>query len=109
MAPHDPRLDEAVRRLVEALRPTRIVLFGSRARGDAHEDSDYDLAVILESDRPWYERETAAYKALRGLGLPIEVTALTPTELSKERGFPGAFGDDLERDGRVLYDAEERR
>ncbi|MGA8381558.1 MAG: nucleotidyltransferase domain-containing protein [Stellaceae bacterium] len=25
----------------------RIVLFGSRARGDAHEDSDYDIAVFL--------------------------------------------------------------
>jgi len=25
----------------------RVVLFGSRARGDAHEDSDYDIAVFL--------------------------------------------------------------
>jgi predicted nucleotidyltransferase len=25
----------------------RVVLFGSRARGDAHEDSDYDVAVFL--------------------------------------------------------------
>ena len=26
----------------------RIVLFGSRARGDARRDSDYDVAVFLE-------------------------------------------------------------
>lgn len=26
----------------------RIVLFGSRARGDAHPDSDYDVAVFLK-------------------------------------------------------------
>jgi predicted nucleotidyltransferase len=26
----------------------RVVLFGSRARGDAHEDSDYDVAVFLK-------------------------------------------------------------
>lgn len=25
----------------------RVVLFGSRARGDAHDDSDYDIAVFL--------------------------------------------------------------
>jgi predicted nucleotidyltransferase len=32
----------------------RVVLFGSRARGDAHEDSDYDVAVFLRdlADRP---------------------------------------------------------
>jgi uncharacterized protein len=28
-------------------RAERVVLFGSRARGDAHEDSDYDVAVFL--------------------------------------------------------------
>src|ERR1700693_2134625 len=27
----------------------RVVLFGSRARGDAHEDSDYDVAVSLRN------------------------------------------------------------
>ena len=27
----------------------RVVLFGSRARGDAHADSDYDVAVFLKS------------------------------------------------------------
>ena len=34
----------------------RAVLFGSRARGDAREDSDYDVAVFLRNfTRPWPE------------------------------------------------------
>jgi predicted nucleotidyltransferase len=39
----------------------RIVLFGSRARGDAHQDSDYDIAVFLRdlTDR-WREARRLA-------------------------------------------------
>ena len=39
----------------------RVVLFGSRARGDAHQDSDYDVAVFLRdlTDR-WREIDRLA-------------------------------------------------
>jgi predicted nucleotidyltransferase len=33
-------------------RVERVVLFGSRARGDAREDSDYDVAVFLRDYAP---------------------------------------------------------
>ena len=43
----DPILAEMVRRLTDAFAPERIYLFGSRARGDAGADSDYDLMVVV--------------------------------------------------------------
>ena len=36
-----------VQRIAEQYRPERIILFGSHARGDAREDSDVDLLVLL--------------------------------------------------------------
>jgi uncharacterized protein len=48
----DPKeLDRVVRRLAEAFEPVAIYLFGSRARGDADEGSDYDLMLVLTDAR----------------------------------------------------------
>ena len=60
--PPSPAADPVLKRFRAALdtlygdRIERVVLFGSRARGDAREDSDYDVAVFLKSlaDR-WQE------------------------------------------------------
>jgi predicted nucleotidyltransferase len=59
----DPVL-RRVRAALDALyadRIERVVLFGSRARGDANEDSDYDVAVFLRdlTDR-WGELDRIA-------------------------------------------------
>jgi hypothetical protein len=38
--------------VVDYFRPQRVILFGSRARGDATRDSDIDLLVIVDDDTP---------------------------------------------------------
>lgn len=45
-------LERAIARVVQTMRPEAIYLFGSRARGDADADSDYDLLVIVPDDAP---------------------------------------------------------
>lgn len=65
--PTSPANDPILRRFRVALdgvygdRIERVVLFGSRARGDAHTDSDYDVAVFLRglADR-WQEVDRIA-------------------------------------------------
>jgi Nucleotidyltransferase domain len=49
-------LAEVVRRIVSVGDPFRIVLFGSRAKGETRPDSDLDLLIIEESDLPRYKR-----------------------------------------------------
>jgi len=58
MISNDPILQRLRGALTELYgeRIERVVLYGSRARGDAKEDSDYDIAVFLKDlDDPWRE------------------------------------------------------
>ncbi|MDP2787542.1 MAG: nucleotidyltransferase domain-containing protein, partial [Pseudomonadota bacterium] len=63
-------LADIVKRIVEVAKPDKLMLFGSRARGDAREDSDVDLLVIKPSDQARHLRALPLYRALRGLGVP---------------------------------------
>src|SRR2546422_6574109 len=65
----DLALAEIVRRLVAAFQPERIYLFGSKARGEAGPDSDYDLLVFVPDDgSPERRRSRLGYHAPRGTG-----------------------------------------
>jgi hypothetical protein len=69
----DPRLEEAVGRLVDALHPRAIILFGSRARGTYRSQSDYDLLVISNELRDYDE----VYRPVAGRGLHCDVVPCT--------------------------------
>lgn len=99
----DPVLDEIVRRIVAVADPDKVILFGSRARGDAREDSDYDVLVVGPSTEGYYRRTGALYLALCGLGISKDVVWLTPEEAEKCRAWPGHFTGDALREGRVLH------
>ncbi len=48
----DPVLRRIVEIIVKEIDPDKIILFGSRARGDHNEGSDYDILVLKEGVRP---------------------------------------------------------
>lgn len=97
-------LQEMVRRLVEAIDPDRIILFGSRARGDARPDSDVDLLVIKDSSEPPHKRSISAYRALSGLSTPTDVIWRTAEEVEEWAGVRNYVTTRAMREGRVLYE-----
>jgi predicted nucleotidyltransferase len=44
------KLDKMVKKIVQAYKPEKIILFGSYAYGDPNRDSDLDLLIIKETD-----------------------------------------------------------
>jgi uncharacterized protein len=93
-----------VRRIVETAQPERIILFGSRARGDARPDSDFDVLVIKESTEPGYRRDAPLYLGLAGLNAPVDVLVYTPEEVTDWSAVPQAFITTALREGKVVYE-----
>lgn len=99
-------LDEMVRRIVERFRPQRIILFGSRARGDATTDSDYDLLIIAPSSQERWRRAVPVYDALMGLRVGKDIVWWTEDEIEKWRTVRNHFISSAMREGVVLYEAD---
>jgi HEPN domain-containing protein/predicted nucleotidyltransferase len=110
-ATEEAAVAEAVRRLVDALHPERIYLFGSRTRGEAHADSDYDFMVVLpdETKAARLDLEQTAYAALRGLNISNDVLVRTRASFEWELPVVASLAATIEREGRLLYGSAPKR
>jgi predicted nucleotidyltransferase len=100
----DTSLKEMVHRILATGNPQKIILFGSRARGDARPDSDYDLLLIEPSDLPRYRRAARYRRALIGLAPAKDILVWTPEEVAEWREVPNAFITAALSEGVVLYE-----
>jgi predicted nucleotidyltransferase len=98
-------LAEMAGRIAERLHPQKIVLFGSRARGDQQEDSDYDLLIIAPSNEPRWRRTIPLYQLLAGMGVPKDIVWWTPDEVAEWEAVKSHFINVALRQGVVLYEA----
>jgi len=97
-------VEEIVRRIVETIHPGKIILFGSRARGDARVGSDMDLLVIADSKEPRYRRSAPLYGVLSDILVPMDILVYSPEEVEEWSGVRQAFVTTAIREGKVLYE-----
>jgi predicted nucleotidyltransferase len=101
---NDDLIGDIVRRIVQTAQPEKIILFGSRARGDARPNSDFDVLVIKESSEPGYRRDAPLYVALAGLPVEVDVLVYTPEEVAEWAQVPQAFVTTATREGKTVYE-----
>ena len=91
--------------IVAYFHPRRVILFGSRARGDARVDSDIDLLVILDDDAPPALRTLkAGYESRRGYNHPVDVIPVREAAYRKRAKIAGALAYEAETDGVLVYE-----
>ncbi len=100
-------LEEAILRIVAALHPEAIYLYGSHAYGEPHEDSDVDLLVVVRnSSLPPHKRATKAYRTLRRLFLPAEIKVVTRSEFERRSQWSSSIERVVKEKGKVLYESK---
>jgi len=94
------REQEITQRVVEILRstisPSKIILFGSRAKGISYEGSDFDIAVDREAGGAAQEREIAEKID--------EVAGLYKVDLVFLPNVDEGFRDIILKTGKVIYE-----
>jgi predicted nucleotidyltransferase len=98
-------LPQFIARIVEVLHPVQVWLFGSRARGEARVDSDWDFLAVLPDDAPEQDLDVSSvWPRLRDLELKrVEVLTMTRSEFEEWRGALGTLAEIVASTGVVVY------
>ncbi|MCR6630683.1 MAG: nucleotidyltransferase domain-containing protein [Magnetospirillum sp.] len=103
MGPVSTVPEPLLKQVVSVFGPRQVILFGSRARGDARDDSDYDLVVVVDDDTPdedlsWRRR----YEARRGFS--ADVLPCRESTLKHRARAIGSFAHTVLTEGVVVYE-----
>jgi predicted nucleotidyltransferase len=96
-----------VQRLVPALKPHKIIVFGSYIYGAPSPDSDVDLLVIVETQARPVDRYLRVSSLLRPRPFPLDILVKTPEEIEQAFVQGDPFIIELLTQGRVLYERAE--
>ncbi len=94
-------LPSAVKAIVDAVHPVRILLFGSQARGDARPDSDVDFLVVVDAGTDRRSTRIEARRALASMPFAKDVLVATVEDLA--RPAAGTAIEEAAREGVELY------
>ena len=109
----DPILKRIVEIIVKELEPDKIILFGSRARGDYKEDSDYDILVLKRGIKPEERRrligkiEFSLFKAK--IYIPTDILVLSESDFIKLSNDVSTVYPVIYREGKVIYEKKTKK
>jgi len=94
-----------VEKIVHAVAPQRIILFGSRSRGQETESSDLDLLVVQDSGRPNRQVRRQIEHLLWGRRFAVDLIVATPEQVDRNVADGNPFYTrHILGEGKVLYD-----
>ena len=104
----DDLLAQMVQAIVAEVDPEQVILFGSRARGDAREDSDVDLVVVeaepFGKTRSRRLEAARVYEVVAGFDALTDILIYSRDEVDHWRDSVSHVLARALREGTVLYE-----
>jgi predicted nucleotidyltransferase len=104
----DSKIRQAAQKIVDAVQPEKIILFGSFAYGRPTLDSDVDLLVIMESGQSVHARAAHISEILYPRPFPVDIIVRTPAEVAERVASGDCFFREIMTKGQVLYERPAR-
>lgn len=104
----EPALRTLVDLCLSEMHADEVWLFGSRARGDEHEDSDWDLIAVIPDDAPEEIGSLRqAFEIRRRSGLHADLLTARSSDFEGARHVVNTIAYDVEREGVLLGVAQQ--
>lgn len=97
-------IQHVVDAIVRAVRPDKILVFGSCVHHTMKWDSDLDLFIEMDTDLSFADRALAIRNLFAEVPCPLDVVVYTPEEVARWRAVPSSFVHKIFAEGRVVYD-----
>jgi predicted nucleotidyltransferase len=101
----DEIIDETMKRVLAVARPTRVILFGSAARGEVGANSDLDILVVVPTGTHRRRTAQAIYRNMIGLGFAVDIVVVTEDDFNRFDDHDGMVIKPAIKEGRLLYAA----
>lgn len=105
MLPNPKVIESLVQKIVEAVHPLKIILFGSYARDNANPESDIDVLVVMPEGIHCRRTAQLLYRRITGLGAPFDILVTTPDVLEKHKDNIGLIYRTVLKEGKEIYAA----
>ena len=97
-------IDEIAARIVQSLKPDKVILFGSYAEGRSNPESDVDILVVTDKYLSIYERYSLSHKLFDDLPIAVQLILITPSRYAETKDVIGGIAYPASNRGRILYE-----
>ena len=108
MVKKDEELSRLINIIVKKVFPQKIFLFGSQANKTAHDNSDYDIFILVKNGRNTRKLEKELYylMAKEGIGIPVDLIVETEEKYERLKDNQYLIYNQVDKYGKTIYEEQ---